>query len=289
MGIGAGFTVAAGHSGSWDPHASLRAIGSEQGEGDRRDACVAYVPDGRPHVRGQAGGGDVIGDAPEGRDVRATPVARDVVPQLPARLDPGERGGRRRGDVLVRPWWQGPAAACGQCRCSGRSQERSHRSILPRNGTPVLVLAHSSRVAGARSWLDAHHGWLLCHRGDHQSRPLRRHNSDLRETGTPTGVNHPTARAGSPPPSMPTSSSRSRHALLPDRPRACEAAVLPLARGRAAPPMSEFFRDEVTGCAADAGSHTNFGGPALPSGAHNVTAGGLQGVRLLSRYGIIFP
>jgi hypothetical protein len=155
MRMGAGCTVAAGHSRSRDPHASLRAIGSEQGERDRRDACVAYVPDGRPRFRGQARGGDVIGDAPEGRDVRATPVARDVVPQLPARLDPGERGGRRRGDVLVRPWWQGPAAACGQCRCSGRSQERSHRSILARNGTPVLVLAHSSRVAGARSWLDA--------------------------------------------------------------------------------------------------------------------------------------
>ena len=71
-------------------HASLGAIGPEQGEGDRRDARVSYVPNGRPRVGSKARGGDMVRDVPESRNIRDTPVARDIGQQPLARLEPGE-------------------------------------------------------------------------------------------------------------------------------------------------------------------------------------------------------
>jgi hypothetical protein len=117
--------LATEQSASWDLYTSLRAIGSEQGKGDRRDPGVADVADRGPGIPSQPGNDDIIRDAAERRNIRDTSVARDVAPELLARTETRECAGRRRGAVLVRLSCRGRAAANGQ-RSGGRGQERSH-------------------------------------------------------------------------------------------------------------------------------------------------------------------
>jgi hypothetical protein len=61
-----------GWSGSWDPHACLRAVGPQQDKGARCGAGVAYVTDGCPRVPGHARVRDMIRDAPEGWNIGDT-------------------------------------------------------------------------------------------------------------------------------------------------------------------------------------------------------------------------
>ena len=84
----------AGCSRSRDLHASLGAIGPEQHEGGRRDACVSYVPDCCPRVCSEARDSDMVCDVSKGRNIRDTAVARDVGQQSLARLESGEIDGR---------------------------------------------------------------------------------------------------------------------------------------------------------------------------------------------------
>jgi hypothetical protein len=74
----AGATIRASWSGGWNPHAGLLAIGSQQGEGDRRGAGVAYVAHRCPRVPGHARVDDVIRDAPESRDIGDSTVPGNV-------------------------------------------------------------------------------------------------------------------------------------------------------------------------------------------------------------------
>jgi hypothetical protein len=106
-------------------HASLPAIGSQQDEGERRNARVAHVADGCPRIRSQARGRDVVRDMPESWDVGDTPVAYEIVPQFPAGIEDSEAG-RRRGGAPRRWRRHRPGTSCGQRNCSGRGHEHSH-------------------------------------------------------------------------------------------------------------------------------------------------------------------
>jgi hypothetical protein len=97
----------------WHPHTDPGAIVAEEGQGDSRDAGVVDVPDGIPGFCRHARLGDVIGDDPEGQDIRDALVAGKAAPQLQARFDAGECAERRRGAVLMHRCGADPMCRCG--------------------------------------------------------------------------------------------------------------------------------------------------------------------------------
>jgi hypothetical protein len=63
---------------------------------------VVYVPDGAPGFGGHARGGDVVGNDPEGQQVRNALVAGETAAQLLAGVYVAELAERRRRAVLLR-------------------------------------------------------------------------------------------------------------------------------------------------------------------------------------------
>ena len=153
-----------------DSHTRPGALVAEKGESDRRDARVVDVPDRGPGVRRHpGGGGDVIRDAPERRDVRDPLVAGEVVAELPAGLGPGECerrgcGGVRAGRCL-RPVTAGPVAA-GPVRVAPRrslrpAPPRPPRSAAPSSGVSRRAVLMRVRIEPAEliGKDGAHHPW----------------------------------------------------------------------------------------------------------------------------------
>jgi hypothetical protein len=124
---GCQLSLAPGCSGRWNPHADVRAIVPEQGEGDRRAAGVIDVPDSGPRVTRHPDVGDVVGDVPEPWDIRAAVMMGNDGQQLLARLGLGERDRGRWSGALVRRGGWGGCTAHGQCRGHGRRQQHPHR------------------------------------------------------------------------------------------------------------------------------------------------------------------
>ena len=105
----------------------MGTIGPEQGEGDRRDARVSFVPDGRPRVGSKARGGDMVRDVPESRNIRDTSVARDIGQQPFARLSPVS--------------FTGADAVMWLCACSGGApqQPATINAVAAAVTTSVLI------------------------------------------------------------------------------------------------------------------------------------------------------
>src|SRR6516164_5418118 len=64
----------------WHPHTDPGAIVAEEGQGDSRAAGVVDVPDGIPGFCRHARHGDVVGDDPEGQDIRDALVSDETAP-----------------------------------------------------------------------------------------------------------------------------------------------------------------------------------------------------------------
>src|SRR5262249_13590491 len=145
---------AAAGSPGWYLHTGPGAVVAEEGHRERRDADVAYVPDGVPGLCRHARRGDVIGDEPQGREIRDALVAGEAAEQMLAGFDLGDRVVARRRTGPMHWRLRGAAAADGQ-RCCDAGQQRSQVSI-PHRG---IIVARPPWSAGADRRDDDRRRW----------------------------------------------------------------------------------------------------------------------------------
>jgi hypothetical protein len=120
-----------GGSPAWDLHAGPGAVVAKEGNGERRNADMFYVPDGVPGFGGHARRCDVVGNDPEGQEVRDALVSGKAAAQLLAGFDVAEFAERRRRAVLMRR--------------RRAVLMRRHGAVLMRRWLWVATAAHSKR------------------------------------------------------------------------------------------------------------------------------------------------